>query len=92
MMCVGLSAASRELAREGIDLNVAMLPSAPTIYKHLRPSVSVVRRTDAGIEVTSRGTIPAQALARPRRWPPACCCPRFPRPGSRAAAPNRRTT
>ena len=92
MMCVGVSAASRELAREGIDLNVAMLPSAPTIYKHLRPSVSVVRRTDAGIEVASRGTIPAQALARPRRWPPACCCPRFPRPGSRPAASNRRTT
>jgi prepilin-type processing-associated H-X9-DG protein len=39
-----------------------MLPSAPTIYKHLRPSVSLLRRTDAGIEVTSRGTIPGASL------------------------------
>ena len=39
-----------------------MIPSAPTIYKHLRPSVSFVRRTDAGIESTSHGTIPGSSL------------------------------
>ncbi len=62
LLCVGMQMASRELAHQGVDLNVAMIPSAPTIARHLRPSISCVRRTDAGIESTSRGTIPATSL------------------------------
>ncbi len=42
---------------------MAMIPSAPTIARHLRPSISYVRRTDAGIESTSRGTVPGSSFA-----------------------------
>jgi len=62
MACIALQAGSGELAREGIGLNVSIIPSAPTIYKHLRPSSTVVRRTEGGIEVISRGTIPGSSL------------------------------
>jgi prepilin-type processing-associated H-X9-DG protein len=62
LLCVGVQMASRELAREGIDFNVAMIPSAPTLFRHLRPSVSVTKRTDAGIEITSRGTVPGSSI------------------------------
>jgi hypothetical protein len=63
ILCVGMQMASKELAREGVDINVSMVPSAPTLYRHLRPSVSVVRRTDAGIETISRGTVPGSSIA-----------------------------
>ena len=89
LMCMGLQMASRDLAREGIDLNVSIIPSAPAIYKHLRPGVTVLRRTAGGIEVISRGTVPGSSLARPRRWRSACCCPPFPPPARRAAGHNR---
>ena len=62
MACIGLQAVSGELAREGIGLNVSIIPSAPTIYKHLRPSSSVLRRVKGGIEIISRGTIPGSSL------------------------------
>ncbi len=47
-----------DLHREGIDLKISMLPSAPAIRKHLRPSVCTLRKTDAGIESIRRQTIP----------------------------------
>ena len=62
MFCMGLQSASGQLAREGIGLNVSIIPSAPTIYKHLRPSSTVVRRVEGGIEVISRGTMPGSSL------------------------------
>jgi len=49
---------SEDLNREGFDLNTAILPSAPAIRKHLRPSVQVIRRHPAGIEFVSRQTLP----------------------------------
>ena len=63
LLCVGVQMASKQLSREGVDINVSIVPSAPTIYRHLRPSVSVVRRTDAGIETISRGTVPGSSIA-----------------------------
>ena len=53
-----VQAATSGLAREGIDLNVSILPSAGAIGKHLRPSVVTVRQTEAGIELTSRQSLP----------------------------------
>jgi len=47
-----------ELQREGIDVNVSILPSATAIGKHLRPGVMTVRRNGTGIELTNRQTIP----------------------------------
>jgi len=47
-----------ELARQGIDVSVSILPSARAIGPHLRPSVGAVRLTEAGIEVVGRQTLP----------------------------------
>ena len=47
-----------ELRREGIDVDLAVLPSAPAIGKHLRPGVTAVRRTADGIETTKRQSLP----------------------------------
>ena len=63
LLCVGVQQLGRELARGGIDLNVSIVPSAPAILRHLRPSVSLTRRTDAGIEYISRGTLPGSSLS-----------------------------
>jgi len=46
------------LQKEGVDLNVSIIPSAPAIGSHLRPVVGALRRTGAGIEWTSRQTLP----------------------------------
>jgi hypothetical protein len=52
-------AAMADLGREmGIDLSVSMLPSAKAIGSHLGPSVAALRRTEAGIEITSMQTLP----------------------------------
>ncbi|MBN2476224.1 MAG: DUF1559 domain-containing protein [Pirellulales bacterium] len=50
--------AMSELQREGIDVNVSILPSAGAIGKHLRPTVSAVRRHPGGIELIARQTLP----------------------------------
>jgi prepilin-type processing-associated H-X9-DG protein len=62
MACMGLQIASREFARAGIDLDVSIVPSAPAIYRHLRPGTTVLRRTAGGIELISRGTVPGASL------------------------------
>lgn len=56
---MGATVASGELRRQGIDLDVSMLPSAAAIGPHLQPAIGVVRRTPAGIETTVEQTIPA---------------------------------
>jgi hypothetical protein len=55
-----LPMASQALAREGVPLgfDAAQLPAPRTISKHLRPSVSAVRRTKLGIETETRQTLP----------------------------------
>ncbi len=50
--------ASEEFSREGVELNASILPSAAAISPHLRPTVSAVRRTEAGIEMIARQTLP----------------------------------
>ncbi|MHC4398095.1 MAG: hypothetical protein ACYTG0_00270 [Planctomycetota bacterium] len=47
-----------ELSREGVDIDVSILPSAPSILPHLQPGVKTVRRTKAGILIESRQTLP----------------------------------
>ncbi len=47
-----------ELRREGIDVDLSILPSAASINKHLRPAVKAVRRTKDGIEVTVKQSLP----------------------------------
>ncbi len=47
-----------EMRGEGIDVPPGLLPSAGSIRRHLRPSVSTLLRTPAGIESVSRQTLP----------------------------------
>jgi hypothetical protein len=58
-------AAMGEMRREGIDLNVAMIPSAKAIAPHMTPSVMSVRRTKAGIEMSSHQTLPGGGMMLP---------------------------
>jgi hypothetical protein len=62
IICMGVQMASKEMARNGIDLNVSIIPSAPAIYRHVRPSVTVAQRTPAGIEIISRATVPGSSM------------------------------
>jgi hypothetical protein len=50
--------ASSELQREGVNIDLSILPSAPAIGRHLQPTVKTVRRTKTGILVESRYTLP----------------------------------
>lgn len=63
MLPMATRMASRALQEEGIELDVAIMPSGESIYRHLRPDVITVSRTAAGIEVTSRETFPGSANA-----------------------------
>ncbi len=47
-----------ELAREGIDLDVSILPSASSMVRHMRPGTSTLRRTEDGVLMESRQTLP----------------------------------
>jgi len=51
-------AISAEMQRGGINISVDLLPSAPAVAKHLRPGVTTVCRTAAGVECTTRQTLP----------------------------------
>lgn len=49
---------------EGPDrFDISLLPSAPSIGRHLRPATLVVERTPAGIQIVNRGVLPKPGLA-----------------------------
>ena len=58
-------AISTQLKRGGIDFDVSLIPSAGAIGRHLLPGVGAVRRTPAGIEMTSRQTLPGGGMLAP---------------------------
>ena len=60
--CIGFQGIASEAARDGIPFDVSILPSASSVFPHLRPSVGTVRRTADGIEMTSRGTFPGLSV------------------------------
>jgi len=45
--------------------DLSMIPSLPSVCRHLRPGVSTLRRTDLGLEIVSRGSLPGFGLAAP---------------------------
>ena len=55
--------------REGIDLDMSILPSGASIIRHLRPGTVAVRRTKAGVLIESHQTLPlgggGEAVAMP---------------------------
>ena len=44
---------------------MSMIPSLPSVCRHLRPGVATLRRTAVGLELTSRGSLPGFGLAAP---------------------------
>ncbi len=57
LLCIGGKLIASELSREGFPLDASLVPSAAAIFPHLCPSVGLVRRTPAGIEVETRGPL-----------------------------------
>jgi hypothetical protein len=59
-----------EMRAEGIDVPPDLLPSAGSIRRHLRPSVSTLRRVPGGVELVSHQVLPGgQGLAAlPALW------------------------
>lgn len=53
-----LGFASSEMGRGGPVLDISLLPPAPSIGRHLRPSVTTVSRTKEGIVVETHQTLP----------------------------------
>ncbi|MCE5269499.1 MAG: hypothetical protein LLG00_16605 [Planctomycetaceae bacterium] len=51
-------AMSNAMREQGMDVDLSLFPSLPSIDRHLGPTTATVRRTKDGIEVASRGTIP----------------------------------
>jgi hypothetical protein len=43
---------------EGFDLDISLLPPASVIARHLQPCVTVVRRSESGVELQVRQTMP----------------------------------
>jgi hypothetical protein len=50
------------MSEAGIDLKMSILPSPQSIRKHLLPGTMQIRRTEAGIEMTSRQSLPGGNL------------------------------
>lgn len=50
------------LQRAGIELDLALLPSARAIRPHLTPTMMAVRRTKAGIEVVEQRSLPGPSV------------------------------
>jgi hypothetical protein len=55
-------AAMSNVREPAFQMNVGMLPSTAAIAKHLRPEVTCLRRTAAGIEIVSRRSLPGGGL------------------------------
>ena len=45
--------------------DISIIPSLPSVCRHLRPGVSTLRRTEVGLELVSRGSLPGFGLAGP---------------------------
>jgi len=54
----GAQFAASELQREGVDVDISMLPSFEAIARHAHPGTVTVTKTKQGIEMVSRQTLP----------------------------------
>lgn len=58
LLLIGANFMFAELQREGVDLNISILPEAESIAKHLQPAITTVTNHEDGIEVASTRTLP----------------------------------
>ena len=63
LLCLGSKVFCTELNQSGIPLDCSLMPSAAAIFPHLQPSLGVIRRTSAGIEMVDRGPVAGVGLA-----------------------------
>jgi hypothetical protein len=50
--------ATSAMQQNGVEVDISMIPSAAAIGKHLQPGVSTMRRTEQGLELVTRQTLP----------------------------------
>ncbi|MBN1852584.1 MAG: DUF1559 domain-containing protein [Pirellulales bacterium] len=50
-----------QFQRSGMNIDISILPSAPTIGRHLQPTVISIQRTKAGVVIETRQTLPVGA-------------------------------
>lgn len=60
---IGANFLFSELQREGVDLNISIMPDGNTIARHLQPALTTVTSGDDGIEVVSTRTLPVSVGA-----------------------------
>ncbi len=61
-------AAPTFLGTNGLDevrRDLSMVPSLPSVCRHLRPGIATLRRTKLGLEMSSRGSMPGFGLVGP---------------------------
>jgi hypothetical protein len=63
LLIMGQSVSTELQRRQGIDVNVSILPSAGAIRRHLTPELLTLQRTKSGIEFADRGALPGMGLA-----------------------------
>jgi hypothetical protein len=59
---MGAAAGLSEARRQGINLDISVLPAPGAIIPHLGPSVSECRRTADGIEIVQRQAVPGGSI------------------------------
>lgn len=59
LMQIGAQFVTSQMQREGIDLDLTLLPAGSAIGKHLQPSIMMTRFGKAGIEFESHQTFPS---------------------------------
>ena len=59
---IAATALLNNLAEEGIEIDASILPRSETISRHLRPSITSITRSEAGIEFTARQSLPGGSM------------------------------
>ena len=54
----GAAVLAGELQKDGVALNISLLPSRNTILQHMQPATSSLRMTNDGIEIIQHRTVP----------------------------------
>ena len=67
-MMYGPAVTTAVRAEYDLKVDLSLMPSPVAVSRHVGPSVAVLRRTAAGIEFVSRGTIPLPSVPAHVVW------------------------